>query len=88
MPEDGGKVGVMAVANADALWASRRAAGALRGRSEMDLHGSLVCCSRLVEGRAAATAERLRRLRRRQAAACPYSICRMRRLSSWQAAAA
>ena len=45
-------------------------------------------CSRLVEGRAAATAERLRRLRRRQAAACPYSICRMRRLSSWQAAAA
>ena len=59
MPEDGGKVGMMAVANADASWASRRAAGALCGRSEMDLHGSRVCCLRLVEGRAAATAERL-----------------------------
>ena len=50
MPEDGGKVGVMAVANADALWASRRAAGALRGRSEMDLHGSLVAARGLLKG--------------------------------------
>ena len=62
--------GVMAVASAVASWASRCAAGALHGRSEMDFYGMLAHSSRLVEGRAAVAAERLRWLRRQQAAAC------------------